>query len=283
MSCLVIVQLAYSLTALPPLPSDTPPQLPVPVAQLAAIKSAQDVIAVSRLVDGRPAPAEMVLPQLDNRRHTFEFMRVHYPATLRDVSSRAAPIAWLYVDDKGRVGAAQLLTTSGYAALDSLSIEVLKIALFKPAQHDGKPVGVWLPFPAGIPPYSDLIAALEQGDRPLSEAPVQVAFTQKPVLLNRNQVEAAIVRIVHQLNPIVRQMNEALARAQGVGGTADVDIFIDTNGAVLNALIRKSSGNRDLDDQALNIARMMRFSPARNGESPVAVWIEVPIRFVSRN
>ncbi len=283
MSCLAIVQLAYSLAALPSLPSDTPPQLPVPVAQLAAIKSAQDVIAVSRLADGRPAPAEMVLPQLDNRRHTFEFMRVHYPETLRDVSSRAAPIAWLYVDDKGKVGAAQLLTTSGYAALDSLSIEVLKIALFKPARHDGKPVGVWLPFPAGIPPYNDLIAALEQDDRPLSEAPAQVAFTQKPVLLNRNQVEAAIVRIVHQLNPIVRQMNEALARAQGVGGTADVDIFIDTNGAVLNALIRKSSGNRDLDDQALNIARMMRFSPARNGESPVAVWIEVPIRFVSRN
>jgi outer membrane biosynthesis protein TonB len=34
-----------------------------------------------------------------------------------------------------------------------------------------------------------------------------------------------------------------------------------------------------LDTAAENIARMMRFSPAKNGDEPVDVWIEVPIRF----
>jgi TonB family protein len=48
---------------------------------------------------------------------------------------------------------------------------------------------------------------------------------------------------------------------------------------VRNAVVSKTSGNTDLDTNAVNIAKMMRFSPARNGDKPVAVWIQVPIKF----
>jgi TonB family protein len=242
----------------------------------------QDVIGATLLADGSRAPAQLVLPELANRLHTLQFMRANYPESMRELTSTGLPIAWLLVGEDGKVGEAHLLRTSGYAELDSLSLGVLRIAHFRPATNQGKAVGVWLPFPARIPPYRELVQTLDMADKPVSESPVGVAYTRKPVLLNRNQVEAAIVRIVHQLNPQVREMNEAFARAQMAGGTTQMDIFIDRLGNVQNAVVKKTSGNRDLDGHALQIARMMRFSPALNGEEPVEVWMEVPIRFVAR-
>jgi TonB family protein len=206
-------------------------------------------------------------------------MRVHYPEKKRTIIGNSAPIAWVFVQTDGSVGSAKLLTTSGHRELDALSLDVLKMARFKPARHDGKPVAVWVPFPARIPPYDELIATLKASGQPLSEAPQQVAYTQKPILINRAQVEAAIVRIVHSVNPAVRELNDAFARSQNAGGTTYMNIFIDQEGVVRNALVSKTSGVTDLDNNAISIAKMMRFSPAKNGDEPVEVWIEVPIQF----
>ncbi|HET9441511.1 MAG TPA: TonB family protein, partial [Longimicrobiales bacterium] len=268
---IIAAHVALSACTLVPFAIDTPPPLPIPVDQLVTLKTMQDVVGVTLLQDGKRAPAELVLPQLENRRHTLEYMRVYYPESARGVKGGAMPVAWVYVDEKGKVGEAHLLTSSGHAALDSLSLNVLRIATFRPAVHGDKAVAVWVPMPARVPPYDELIATLEHTDRPLSEAPQEVAYTQKPVLLNRNQVEAAIVRIVHSLSPVVRADNEVFARAQNAGGITTVNIFIDTQGAVQNVVVKKTSGNPDLDVNAVTIARMMRFAPAKNGASPVEV------------
>lgn len=34
-----------------------------------------------------------------------------------------------------------------------------------------------------------------------------------------------------------------------------------------------------LDQAALEVARAMRFNPARNGDQPVAMWVLIPVRF----
>jgi protein TonB len=138
---------------------------------------------------------------------------------------------------------------------------------------------VWLPFPARVPPHNELIALLEAEARDLSEAPTETPYTQKPVLLNRTQIEAAIIRVVHSVSPQVREMNELMARSQKIGGTTQMHIFIDPEGVVRTARLAKTSGNRDLDTAAENIVKMMRFSPAKNGDKAVGAWIEVPIRF----
>jgi TonB family protein len=278
----LLITAVLSASPLTPVPVDTPPTFPAPLDQLGKLKTMQDVIGVTLLEDGKRAPADLLLPQLNNRRHTLEFMRVYYPESARELKSSGTPIAWVHVDQQGRVAGAFLLTTSGHAALDTLSLNVLRIAEFKPAEHAGQAVGVWLPMPARVPPYEELMTALEQENRPLSEVPREVEITQKAVLLNRNQVEEAIVRIVHNLNPRLRAENELFARAQNAGGVTQVQIFIDEQGTVRNAVVAKTSGIRDLDAHALSIAQMMRFAPARNGDTPVAVWIEVPIRFRGR-
>lgn len=279
MNSLPIVHLITSLVALPSLPSDTPPALPVPVDQLTRLSSPSDVIAVARLADGSPAPAETKLPELVNLRHTLEYMRVHYPRAMVKAVTKTPTIAWIFVTEKGRIAAAHLVLPSGHPPLDSLSLDVLSIAEFKPAEAGGRPVGLWLPFPAGIPPHEELINILERVGRDISEVPVVTPYTDKPVLLNRSQVEAAIVRVVHQLSPHARALNEVFMRAQRAGGLVRMHVFVDQRGTVGKVVIQKTSGNTDLDNSAKTIARMMRFAPAKDGAKPVPVWIEIPIQF----
>ncbi|MCH1570201.1 MAG: energy transducer TonB, partial [Longimicrobiales bacterium] len=43
----------------------------------------------------------------------------------------------------------------------------------------------------------------------------------------------------------------------------------------------ESSGHPALDDAALNVAGAYEFSPARNGDEDVPVWVQFPITFRS--
>lgn len=277
-----IIYAALTLAAAPPMQVDTPPPLPVPATRLAELRTMQDVVAATLLADGSRAPADILLPELVNRHHTLEYIRVHYPAALRKKSGKGLPVAWMLVNEEGRVAKAHLVTSSGYAALDSLSLQVLTIAEFEPARLAGRPIGVWVPFPARIPPYDELLATLRASTSDASVTPMKTPYTQKPVLLNRNQVEAAIIRVIDSPSPSVVEANEAFARSQQVGGKTDMWILIDTSGVVVNTAVKKTSGNPDLDASARAIARMMRFSPAKNGDQPVQIWLEVPINFKSR-
>jgi TonB family protein len=209
-------------------------------------------------------------------------MRVHYPEAMRKVVSNATPIAWVFVNEKGRVAEARLLTTSGYPALDSLSLGVLTVAEFVPAQHSNRPVAVWVPFPARIPPHEQLITAIATMERDVSEAPGRTPHTQKPVLLNRGQVEAAIVRVMHGANKGLAELNEAFARNQRIGGIAEMWLFIKADGSVANMQFKKKTGSSELDTAAQTIAQLMRFAPGKNGDVPVDVWLEVPIKFSDR-
>ena len=279
---LTILPMVLHLAALPPMPSDTPPAFPAAVSRLAELRSAQDVVGVTLLANGAPAPAGLTLPTLTNQRHTLEYMRVHYPESMRKVVSTGTAIAWALVNEKGRVDGARLLTTSGHLPLDSLSLAVLRIAEFTPARDGDRAVAVWTPLPARIPPHNEVVAALQSLGNDVSDEPTEIPYTQKPVLLNRTQVEAAIIRTITQLNSLTAEMNEAFARAQRIGGRADMWIFVKTDGSVGNMKFKKKTGNADLDSSARQIAALMRFSPAKNGDTPVDVWIEVPIVFKDR-
>lgn len=263
-------------TAPAPFPADTPP--PPPAAVLARLASMADVIAASRLESGAPLPAGIILPQLRNVRQVFEYMRVHYPDSLHDVA-RGTPIAWLLIDERGTVVSSRIVVGSGRAALDTLSLGALGVAWFNPALIEGQPIRVWVPFPARVPPHAQLLQAIAAADKLPSDEPFERKVTQKPVLLNRSQVESAILRIVHSVNRAQAEMNLLFERSQNVGGNADVWIYIDATGTVGNALIKKTTGNRELDAMALQVARLMRFSPARDGDKAVDIWIEAPIKF----
>jgi TonB family protein len=279
MHAMIVVKVVLALAALPPLPSDTPPAPPMPAAQLASIKNTQDLVAAMLLEDGRPAPAGLTLPRLDNRRHMLAFLRVNYPESMQKITDGGGPVAWLFVRADGRVGDVRLLGTTGHAELDSLALSALRMAEFQPARVDDNPVGVWLPYPARVPSYDQVLALLETDEISLGPPPA-ISFTEKPVLLNRAQVEAALTRLIDEMRTPAAGLSPGYAPAPPMaGGTTDVQIFINVQGVVKHAVVKKSSGDSDLDDVALQVARLMRFSPARDGDRPVEVWLDVPVKF----
>ncbi|MFP4415954.1 MAG: energy transducer TonB [Chitinispirillaceae bacterium] len=67
--------------------------------------------------------------------------------------------------------------------------------------------------------------------------------------------------------------------AEKIRGGVRVKVLVDIDGKVKKAIILNDLG-ADASDQALKASLAMEFEPARRGDTPVAVWIVVPVRFV---
>jgi protein TonB len=116
-----------------------------------------------------------------------------------------------------------------------------------------------------LPPPPDEIAT------DLSAAPTFTPFTVAPDILNRSEVVRAMER---EYPPLLRDA--------GIGGTVRVYFFIDENGQVQDNRIDVSSGHAALDEAALAVAAVYRFSPALNRDKQVPVWVSFGITFQVR-
>jgi protein TonB len=120
-------------------------------------------------------------------------------------------------------------------------------------------------------PVEDLPPPPEEQAADLSAAPTFTPFTVAPSILNRNDVIRAMER---EYPPLLRDA--------GIGGTVRVYFFIDESGSVQDTRIDQSSGHQALDDAALEVAGIYRFSPALNRDKQVPVWVSFPITFQVR-
>jgi TonB family protein len=68
-------------------------------------------------------------------------------------------------------------------------------------------------------------------------------------------------------------------RRMGVGGTVRVWAFVDERGRVTRRRLAETSGNCELDRAAMDVARVMRFTPATRDGRAVAVWVALPVTF----
>lgn len=70
-----------------------------------------------------------------------------------------------------------------------------------------------------------------------------------------------------------------LARRAGIEGQSVVKALVDIDGSVMDVQILKSSGNQMLDESALVAARRWKFSPAKQRDKYVRVYVSIPINF----
>ncbi len=82
-------------------------------------------------------------------------------------------------------------------------------------------------------------------------------------------------KVVHVEDPVYPE----LALAAGIEGRVVVKVLIDTSGLVLETKLFAGSGNRSLDQAAMNAALKFRFTSAYQRDRPVRVWMAVPFRF----
>ena len=71
-----------------------------------------------------------------------------------------------------------------------------------------------------------------------------------------------------------------IVRSAGIEGSAVVEALLDFDGSVMDVRVIKSAGNQMLDAAASDAARKARFTPAKQRDKPVRVWISIPYRFI---
>ncbi|MDE2980725.1 MAG: energy transducer TonB [Gemmatimonadota bacterium] len=105
----------------------------------------------------------------------------------------------------------------------------------------------------------------------ISAAPVFTPYTVKPDYTNGAEVMRALER---EYPPLLRDA--------GIGGTTLVWFFIDEQGIVRNQQVQESSGHTALDEAALRVAPVFKFTPALNRDKAVPVWVQLPITFTTK-
>ncbi len=104
----------------------------------------------------------------------------------------------------------------------------------------------------------------------LMSSPIFTPYTVRPDYVNAAEVHEALAR---EYPPLLRDA--------GIGGTVIVWFFIDEEGVVRNQLVQRSSGHEALDQAALRVAPVFRFTPALNRDQAVPVWVQLPITFTT--
>lgn len=89
-----------------------------------------------------------------------------------------------------------------------------------------------------------------------------------PEILNREELRRFLER---RYQPLVRYT--------GIQGTAVMRFWIDEMGLARKAEVHQSTGHRELDELALKLAEVLRFSPAIQNGDAIRVVVEVPIQF----
>jgi protein TonB len=70
-----------------------------------------------------------------------------------------------------------------------------------------------------------------------------------------------------------------LARKAGIEGTTTVKMLVDIDGSIIDVKILKSSGNQMLDQAAIIAAKKSKFTPAKQRDKYVRVWVARPMHF----
>ncbi len=161
----------------------------------------------------------------------------------------------LRVKTDGTVSSPKVAKSSGSNLLDQAALAAADKYRFKPALRDGKPVAVWVSFAVNF--------VLDSEEKHVPPADTFIAVDIAP-------------EIVKQVDPTYPP--EAIAGK--IEGKVFIRLFVDSSGKVEKATVAESSGNKLLDDSALDAAQKFLFKPAKKGNQPVGVWVTFPITFV---
>ena len=74
-----------------------------------------------------------------------------------------------------------------------------------------------------------------------------------------------------------------IAQEAGIEGQVLIQCFIDKTGRVKETIVIKGLPNTGLNESAVAALRKTRFRPAKQRETPVGVWITIPINFKLQN
>lgn len=122
------------------------------------------------------------------------------------------------------------------------------------------------------------------GDENVVETIPETEFTENPIRTRPVGPEIEIVpyyRVEVKPQPVVQAKPRYpdLVRRAGIEGQTVVKALVDIDGSIMEVQVLKSSGNQMLDEAALAAARNWKFSPARQRDKYVRVYVSIPVNF----
>lgn len=287
-----------------------PPRLaPFPFLAIIAVALSLGVVfppgPVVGQVSGEPRVVEMdERPVLKNPGQAEEMLDRFYPATMKEAGIEGTAEVWIRIDELGRTRETRLKETSGHVALDEAAERVAGLMSFQPATRDGAAIAVWIPMNinfrlpgAAASAGSDAADAEDAPVTPVPGAPPMAEPeipAEDPMRIEPPPRQEPSLESGPQFTPMTvapelqngQEVSRALAehyppmlRDAGIGATVNVWLFIDENGVVQKTQINESSGYDAFDEAALEVARIMRFSPAYNRDEKARVWVALDITF----
>ena len=151
---------------------------------------------------------------------------------------------------------------------------------FKPAEHNGKPVAVWM-----TQPVTFRLPKQQTRQAPRSSWYVPPTASGQISLKKNFSSEVRPIfkvevkpKLLHEVLPVYPK--EALKNK--VEGRVPLRYVVNVNGSVSGVKVLKSSGTidrKDFQQAAIDAVSQFRYKPAEHNGKPVAVWIIRMIRF----
>jgi protein TonB len=120
------------------------------------------------------------------------------------------------------------------------------------------------------------------------EAPSEVAADSVALTIATTEFREDLIRttptgpdieIVPYYKITVKPRYPDIVRRAGIEGQVVVKALVDIDGSIIDVQILSSSGNQMLDEEAMAAARKWKFSPAKQRDKFVRVYVSIPVNF----
>ncbi|WP_423926615.1 TonB family protein [Candidatus Palauibacter sp.] len=233
-------------------------------------------------------------PVLQNAPEVTATLEAAYPADLKTAGVGGRAELWLYLDASGVVRNQRIKTTSGADALDLAATEVVKTMRFESAMNRGQPTDAWVSQVVTFQVLDDAEPSLQsegpEGEDVEEEGEEEITVTG---VWDSGEDSADFldgVRLIpFDTNPVLQNAPEVTAtleaaypadlKTAGVGGRAELWLYLDASGVVRNQRIKTTSGADALDLAATEVVKTMRFESAMNRGQPTDAWVSQVVTF----
>ncbi|MCY3870447.1 MAG: M56 family metallopeptidase [Gemmatimonadetes bacterium] len=168
----------------------------------------------------------------------------------------------------------------GEAIFHRAAIDAVSQFRYKPAEHNGKPVAVWMTQPVSfrLPKQQTRQDSRSSGYVPPTASGhfhVKKSFSNEFLSVFKADVKP---KLLHSVEPIYPE--EALE--DKVEGMVILQCVVNVDGSVSDVAVVQSRGTidrKEFQQAAIDAVSQYRFKPAENNGKTVAVWIPQAIRF----
>jgi TonB family protein len=189
-----------------------------------------------------------------------------YPPSLRDAGVGGMVHLSFVVGVDGQPADVRVVSATD-SAFSAPTVQAISLLRFTPAQVGGRPVAVRVEQPI----HWRVQAAQVASAAPILPDSVQVlaldSVDVRPLPLNFPDFETSL-----------RALYPAELRSTGATAAVLTGFAVDPGGQPQFAQVLESSDAR-FDAATLDAVRRLRFQPARRGQTPAWVWMEVPVQW----